>query len=272
MEDNATPAAPEAVVASVPESNPAPEIKPATPAVEGDQPSAESPDSGQPKAETAEDIAQKLKTERSKERYSRLHAESKQYQAEATLARAEAQRLKAELAKLQSTPTENLPYEETDAHRLKQVVKGERLEQKEEEADRAYQRAAQARVEAFTAKVEAAKDRMPDWDQVFPSTPISEVAAELIADSDKGAEIAYWLAKNQQEAARINRLPPHLQGAEIARIEARVSTVSTRKTSNAPAPPPVMNGQSAPGARDLNNAPMAEYVKIRQAQMKATGR
>lgn len=273
MEDNATPAAPEAVVASVPESNaPTPEIKPEA-AVEGSQPSAESsPDSvDAPKApETAEEIAQKLKTERSKERYSRLHAESKQYQAEATIARAEAQRLKAELDKL----TANRPDEfdpNAQAHQLKQVVKSERLEQKVEEADLASQKAARARQEAFIAKVDAARDRMPDFDQVFPNTPISEVAAELIADSDKAAEIAYWLGKNPKDAARIYDLPPHLQGAEIARIEGRLSTVSTRKTSNAPTPPPVLNGQSAPGSKDPASMTMAEYAKWRTAQMKAAG-
>lgn len=270
MEDNATPAAPEAVVASVPESNaPSPEVKPA----EGSQPSAESsPDSvDAPKApETAEDIAQKLKTERSKERYSRLHAESKQYQAEATIARAEAQRLKAELDKL----TANRPDEfdpNAQAHQLKQVVKSERLEQKVEEADVATQKAARARQEAFIAKVDAARDRMPDFDQVFPNTPISEVAAELIADSDKAAEIAYWLGKNPKDAARIYDLPPHLQGAEIARIEGRLSTVSTRKTSSAPTPPPVLSGQSAPGAKDPASMSMNEYAKWRTAQKKAAG-
>jgi hypothetical protein len=264
MEENVTPA-PEAV-ASVPESNPTPEAN----APEGHQPSAESPESGQPaKAETAEEIAQKLKTERSKERYSRLHAESKQYQAEATLARAEAQRLKAELEKLSANkPDEFDPN--AQAHQLKQVVKSERFEQKAEEAELAANRAAQARAEAFHAKVEAARERMPDFDQVFPNTPISEAAADLIADSDKAAEIAYFLAKNPNEAARIYNLPEHKQGAEIARIEGRLSTVSTRKTSNAPTPPPVLSGQTAPGTKDPANMSMSEYAKWRGPQLKAS--
>jgi hypothetical protein len=267
-DDNAL--APEAA-ASVPESNtpaPSPDAKPA----EGSQPSAESSEnSDQPaKADSAEEIAQKLKTERSKERYSRLHAESKQYQAEATMARAEVQRLKAELDKL----TANKPDEfdpNAPAHQVRTAVKSERLEQKEEEADKASKKAAQARQDAFIAKVDAARDRMPDFDQVFPNTPISEVAAELIADSDKAAEIAYWLGKNPKDAARIYDLPPHLQGAEIARIEGRLSTVSTRKTSNAPTPPPVLNGQSAPGSKDPASMTMAEYAKWRTAQQKAAG-
>lgn len=98
---------------------------------------------------------------------------------------------------------------------------------------------------------------------------MSDHAADLIAESDKGAEIAYWLGKNPHEATRINHLPPHMQGAEIARIEARLSTVSTRKTSNAPTPPPVLNGQTAPGVKDPSSMSMAEYAKWREAQMKA---
>ncbi len=257
--------------ASVPESNPAPEVKPAAPAAEGAQPSAESADSGQPKAETEEEVAQKLKRAKSQERYDRLKAESKQYQAEALVRRAEVQRLQAELDKLRAAKPDELDPEH-DSHRLKSVVKTERLEQKQEEADQAAHRAARARADAFSAKVEAARDRMPDFDQVFPSTPISEVAAELIADSDKAAEIAYWLSKNQQEAHRIYQLPAHLQGAEIARIENRVSTVSTRKTSNAPTPPPVLSGQTAPGAKDPASMSMSEYAKWREGQIKAAGR
>jgi hypothetical protein len=266
QDDNAL--APEAA-ASVPESN-TPEIKPVVPAAEGSQPSAEStPDSGEaPKAETEEEVAQKLKRARSNERYDRLKAESKHHQAEAIVHRNEVAKLRAELEKLRSsTPDEFDPN--AHAHQLKQVVKGERLEQKIEEADAAAEKATRARQEAFIAKVDAARDRMPDFDQVFPNTPISEVAAELIADSDKAAEIAYWLGKNPKDAARIYDLPPHLQGAEIARIEGRLSTVSTRKTSNAPTPPPVLNGQSAPGAKDPSSMSMPEFVKWRAAQEKA---
>lgn len=239
---------------------------------DGTQPSAESEQSGEKKTPTPEEIAQQAKQARSRERYNRAHAESKQYQAEAIAARAEAQRLKQQLAELRSKPTDNLPIEQQDSQRLKDVVKSERLEQAEDAATRAAQRAAAARSSSFMAKVDAARERMPDFDQVFHQTPISEAAADLIADSEKGAEIAYWLGKNPTEAVRIYDLPNHLQGAEIARIEARLSTVSPRKTSNAPTPPPVLNGQSSPGAKDYNSMSMAEYAKARTAEMKAAAR
>lgn len=260
MEDNAT-QAPEAVASvSVAEST-TPEVTP-----EGQQPSAESPESGQPaKAETADDIAQKIKQERGKERFARLHAESKQFQAEAAQARLETQRLKQELAKIQERAADPLHADDA-SNQYRSAVKEERLEQRAADAEMLEQRAGQARAQAFHARVEAARDRMPDFDQVFAKTPITTIAAELISESEKAVEIVYWLGKNPAEAVRIYDLPPHQQGAEIARIENRISTVSTRKNSNAPNPPPVLNGQSAPGAKDINSMSMPEYAEFRKKQ------
>lgn len=272
-EANAAPAEADALKVPVASPDESQNATPEAQTAEGEtQPSAESAEStGKPPA-TPEELAQQVKKARSQERYAKLHAESKQYQAEAMTHRAEAQRLKEQLDKLQATPKDNLPIDEQDSHRLKEVVKAERLEQAQDQAQQAAQRAAQARTTSFQAKVEAARDRMPDFDQVFPNTPISEAAADLIADSEKGAEIAYWLGKNPADANRIYSLPPHLQGAEIARIEARLSTVSPRRTSNAPGPTPVLNGGSAPGAKDPQSMSMSEYAEWYAKRQKAKAR
>lgn len=204
-----------------------------------------------------------------RERFSQVYAQKKQAEAEAAFARQEAIQLRAELEKMRSTPMEQVPYEQQDELRVRTAVKEERLAEKTAEAQRAQWHAEQARAAAFMAKVNEARDRMPDFDQVFAAVPVSDVAADLIAESEKAAEIAYYLGKNPNEAHRIHRLPPHLQGAEIARIEARVAAApAVRKVSKAPAPPPQLGGSSSPGLKDPATMTMEEYKAWRTASSK----
>lgn len=269
MTTEATPAAAPEPTPNVTESTtpntPAPE---ANAPVEGQQPSAERTESDP--AQKAERESPEQDTRKSASgRISQLYAEKKTAEARAFAAEREAQQLRADLAKIRETPTDNLTMEQAERLRLQEVMKSERLEDANRRAQAERTELVNRRAETFKAKVDAARERMPDFDQVFWSVPVSDHAADLIAESDKGAEIAYWLGKNPHEATRINHLPPHMQGAEIARIEARLSTVSTRKTSNAPTPPPVLNGQTAPGTKDPASMSMAEYAKWRTAQQKA---
>lgn len=269
MEDNTAPVAAPEAAPNVPESKPSPEAT--APAVnEGTQPSAERAESDagkKPESESPEQNARKS----APGRISQLYAEKKAAEAREISWRREAEQLRSELARLREMPTDNMTLEQAERVRLQEVMKTDRLEEAERRAGAERHELAQKRSESFKAKVEAARDKMPDFDQVFWNVPVSEHAADLIAESDKAAEVAYWLGKNPHEAARIYQLPPHMQGAEIARLENRLSTVSNRKTSNAPTPPPVLSGQSAPGSKDPASMTMAEYAKWRTAQQKAAG-
>jgi hypothetical protein len=271
MTTEATPAAAPEAAPNVPESTtpntPAPE---ANAPVEGQQPSAERTESDP--AQKAERESPEQDTRKSASgRISQLYAEKKTAEARAIAAEREAQQLRADLAKIRQTPMDNLTHEEAERLRLQEVMKSERLEDADRRVEAERTELVNRRAETFSAKVDAARDRMPDFDQVFHGgLPITDTMADLIVESDRAAEVAYWLGKNPNDAARIAHLPPHKQGAEIARIEARLSTVSNRKTSNAPTPPPVLSGQTAPGTKDPASMTMAEYAKWRTAQMKAS--
>jgi hypothetical protein len=248
------------------EQPPVPASPPETPAPEPTK--AESAEPPKPEGSDEGEEAPKKARQPASERISQLYAQKKAAEADAFLARQEAQRYYDELRKLRETPVDQLPYEQQEAARLKQVVKEHTAEEKVAQAQMAAVRAQQARVTAFQAKVDAARDRMPDFDQVFATTPISEAAADIIAESDRAAEIAYYLAKNPAEAQQIYGLPPHLQGREIARIEAKVS-VPVRRTSAAPPPvPQVAAASAAPSAKDPANMTMAEYSEWRNAQLR----
>lgn len=136
----------------------------------------------------------------------------------------------------------------------------------------ASQRLALARGEAFFAKVEAVRERIPDIDQAlqsFARVPLSDPACDVIAESDKAAELANYLGRNPAEAARIVRLAPQQQAIEIVRLENRITAQPVKRISQAPAPVQTLSGgPSSPGV-DLSSLSMADYMK---ARMEGAGR
>lgn len=259
--------APETPVANVPvaspESAPAPVAQPEAVKPESATPGPEASTSDKP--EDAERPESKPRNSAG-ERIAQLTAEKRTAEARAAMAQREAARLRTELEQLaHRASAPDLPYEQQEAIRMRQVAKLERLEQATADAGYVEEEIAQKRIETFQAKVAAVRDRMPDFDQVFGAVPVDPIMGELIAESEKAAEVAYYLGKNPQEAFEIRNLPPHLKGARIARIEQKVS-LAPRKVSTAPAPVPTVGGQSAPSARDPANMTMAEYAQWRKSQ------
>jgi hypothetical protein len=241
----------------------------ATPA-EAAEPQTES---GKSEAETSEKTDAKrnsIKERIDRERGKRQEAERRAESAERTTRelRQQLQGMQSEYAKLDPNDVEGRQALQTRA-----AVKAERLEQLRFEQDAAQQDAAATRQAMFNAKLDAARERLPDFDQAmssFGSLPVSAEAADLIAESDKAAEIAYFLAKNPAEAFRIDALKqsPARLGAEIARLEQRVTAAPVRKSSNAP--PPVrtnLGGGSSPTAKNLSQMTTEEYVAHRRAEM-----
>lgn len=92
--------------------------------------------------------------------------------------------------------------------------------------------------ESWNAAVAEATDRIPDWHQVVSSDrgPSTPVMAEQIKEIENGPDVAYYLAKHPNEAARIAGLSIPAQIREVARLGARLENdVPTRSS----APPPI---------------------------------
>jgi hypothetical protein len=108
-------------------------------------------------------------------------------------------------------------------------------------------------------QVEAARARHDDYDQVVTDqVEITPAMAEVLVGSDHGAEIAYFLGSNPDQAARIAKLSPARAGAELAKIEASLnlsstSTTTKAATSKAPTPPITLKG--AGGGTDAEPDP-----------------
>jgi hypothetical protein len=262
MDDLSNPAAPSA---PLPESAaPAVDTSPVEGATtENDAPKTETatpPDKG---ATTEEGEKPEKPKQKASERIGELYSRAKQAERQRDFLMAELERLKKPLTAPENR--EELSFSEQQALDVRQAVREERAAEKQSEAERAAETAWTARQAVFDVRVEEARSRMPDFDTVVYSdaVKISPVGAEFIHDSEKGPEVAYWLGKNLSEAARIASLPPHRQGAELARIEARLTAAPTvRKTSQAPAPTPQVGGGSSPAARDPANMSVADMQKL----------
>lgn len=130
-------------------------------------------------------------------------------------------------------------------------------------------------VKTFKEKVEAARDKFDDFDDVVGdlSLPITEAMTDAILESDIGPEISYHLGTNPEECTRISELSPASQGREIGKLEAKLSeppkpkTEPKPKATNAPEPiKPAAGAGGGGGARkDPGKMSMPEYAKWREA-------
>ena len=127
------------------------------------------------------------------------------------------------------------------------------------------------RATSYEERANAFRAQKPDYDALVgdPSLPVTPLMADVIRDSDKGPEVAYYLGTNRSEAARIANLPPHLQAAAMGRIEASLSTpaqTTPQPKRNPPPPPPqTVNGLSAGLPKPAEDMSMAEYIAARNA-------
>lgn len=139
----------------------------------------------------------------------------------------------------------------------------------EQQALRAEQEAAKELESEFNRATADAVKQFPDFDKVFDNTvPVSLQMAEAIVVSDRPADIAYYLGTNRDVAARIAALPPHMQGYEIARLEAKLSTAPL--VSNAPRPPShTVHGVNATGKKSYDDMSDEEFEATRAKERAA---
>lgn len=128
------------------------------------------------------------------------------------------------------------------AHQYRQLSKQDReddIKSARDEARKADEQAHAAMKEAFIERAVDFAERVPDYHQKVADTslPITPEMASEIHASEKGPEIAYFLATHRAEAARIAGLTNSREVArEIGRIEGRLSAPAPKKITAAPAP------------------------------------
>jgi hypothetical protein len=234
-----------------------------------------------PEVAKATDGAEQIATEEKKEptpgELARKERNRQRWQAmkeERQSALAEAARLREELNRIRNTRVDPAQYDDPDealAARTAQKVRESFAGDYEQQAQRHQARAEHAVVEAWSAIKEDARERMPDFDQVVTEhTPIHQRAAPFIVESEKAAEIAYYLGKNVEVARDLYRdfeSNPARALIKLGQIEAKVSAPSPKAHSSAPKPAPILSGSSSPPAFDVKTAGVSEM----QALLKKAG-
>jgi hypothetical protein len=142
-----------------------------------------------------------------------------------------------------------------------QAVADERKKQADERAA-AERNELEARVKA---SADVARKAHSDYDQVISSvkgTPADQVpqyVLNYLLESPNAGEVAYFLAKNPEESARISKLKPILGLAELGKLEDRLTkpvapakaaepvVVARSERGGAPAPITPLNGEGVSG-------------------------
>lgn len=139
-----------------------------------------------------------------------------------------------------------------------------RAAEKLSERERAIE--VERRNESFIEKAEKASERYADFQEVVsnPSLSINSDMAEFIADSENGADVAYYLGKNPMKATQIAQMSPMKAAMELTRLEAQLSAKPAVKTSKAPEPISPIGTRGSVQTK-LENADFAEYKKQRMA-------
>jgi len=129
----------------------------------------------------------------------------------------------------------------------------------------------QALNETWQDVIEDARARLPDFDAVVTDkTPIHARAAPFIVESEKAADLAYFLGKNPKEAAALYdqfETAPAKALIELGKLEARLSAPKAKTVSTAPKPAPTLNGGANPVAFDMSRASVEDVA----AQLRKSG-
>lgn len=191
--------------------------------------------------------------------------------------RAERQRLQEFLAAQQKPQEQTAPPSleecgwDDEKHRV-EVAKWAAKEQykalQAEENKNRQQYQQQEQRQAFKQAVDGVNEKgakeFADYSTVVLNNPaivVTETMAAILAQTDNGHKIAYYLGNNPGESHRIASLPDVLQGVEIGRLETRLNSVQKKITQ---APPPVTPVETRGAAtKDPENMTTEEWIKWR---------
>lgn len=116
----------------------------------------------------------------------------------------------------------------------------------------------------FEPQLQAARAKYEDFDEVIAQPLFSPITQEMLFQSPQGAEIAYFLGTNPQEAHRLNTLPPLVAAREMVKLEGRFA-VQPKTVSSAPAPFTPLTG-SAPAVQDPSKMTTEEWMAHEKQQ------
>lgn len=128
---------------------------------------------------------------------------------------------------------------------------------------------------SYDAREREYSAKHPDYQEAYSSLQSSvrldPAVLEVIALSDVGPGIVHHLGTHLDIADRIQRLPPHMAAAEIARIEAQVKAPKNKPVTNAPSPPPTLGSGMASAVKEPASMSDSEFAAWRRSQIAKRG-
>lgn len=225
-----------------------PEPEPQEPAPTGEPtatPPVEEPDDPKVAAFKAKAIDEGKKRQKLEQEYAEAQRQIAEYQRHMQqLQQAQQQQRQQAQPAAQGLQPQNFPTYEA----FLEAVAEQKAEAKAQEIfERNMQRQAQMQQQAALQRqaaddlqdmFKAGRERFNDFDQVVgnPSVPISEIMMTTMMALDGGHGVAYSLAMNPAEAARIARMPPSSQAREIGKLAKQFVAAAAPVV----APPPVV--------------------------------
>lgn len=236
---------------------------------------AEGAEEAAPEDDTAKSAA-KERREREKQRVARLAQERDAALEEARKAEDRLARIKlaAEAEKPPSDADYPDPFDLVAAKAIWAARRADRerdageagaaAEEARRRAEEAEQRQMAEIGKVWRERVDEARKRYADFDAVALTDAVAhpKSVALLVATSDVGPDVAYYLGQNRALAAEIAALNPVEQARAIGRIEATISAPRPRQTTTAPPPITPVRAKAAPTRPPEDMSP-EEYAKWR---------
>ncbi|RMF00502.1 MAG: hypothetical protein D6773_11360 [Alphaproteobacteria bacterium] len=216
-----------------------------------DDATGDEPEAGEDEPADAEPEDEKRARKRSRyqERINELTGRMRAAEREAAEAKKRAERLEQRLKAQSVEQPKEADFDSLDeyqaalaAYHVQRATLKERegdVEDARTAAQEAEQQALALARTAFNERAAAFAETVPDFQQAIndPTLTISEEVARQLLHAERGPEVAYYLAKNRAEAARLADMSNPLDVArEIGRLEGRLSAPPPKRTTQAPPP------------------------------------
>lgn len=161
------------------------------------------------------------------------------------------------------------------AWKATQNIRGVLDEREQRQRKAQLEERTQEAVEDFLERVESVKTAIPDYDKAINAFAkeggkFEPHVIEEIRDSEKGPQLAYYLAKNPGLAAELNAMSARDAAREIGRLEAKVSLPQPKRQTQAPAPLTALNGGASP-SRSIADLAKSEDVSALISQWRKKG-
>lgn len=188
---------------------------------------------------------------------------------EQRLAKAVEQELGA--APVESDYTDYLEYQNAKiSYDTAKRIETARIKRELKSQDGARNESVNEVIETFKERANDLKKQVKDFDKVVAAsnwTPKHEEVTLLIINSEKGALLAYYLAKYPKVAEKLDAMTPINAAREIGRLEKSVSLAKPNTTSKAPPPIEKLPSGKTTSTRqkDPDRMSMEEFAEARKS-------